>query len=371
MVNKERMVAEFIELVKIDSLSLQERQMADKLKSIIMMLGLDVHEDDAGSRIGGNAGNLIFAVKGIKDVPAVLLMAHMDTVIPGKGKIPLIDGNIIKTDGSTVLGGDDLAGVECILEAIRVLKEDGLRHGDIRVVFTIAEEEGLLGAKYLDYGGISVKYGFVMDNGGPIGNIAIRAPSQNKIDVVVRGKAAHAGVEPEKGVSAIQIACDAISQMRLGRIDEETTANVGKIDGGQVTNIICDMVEVKAEARSRDIHKLEQQTEHMRDCFVKAAVKFGGSVEFNSELMYPAFHIKDDDSIVAVLRKAAENAGLTLKLEATGGGSDTNIINGKGIQAVDVSVGMYKVHSVEEQIQISDLTGAAEFLIEIVSAVVN
>ncbi len=293
-------------------------------------------------------------------------MAHMDTVSPGEGKKPVIEGNIIKSDGTTVLGSDDLAGVECILESLRVLKEQKIQHSDMQVVFSIAEEGGLFGAKNLDYSRIYAKYGFVLDCGGEIGTVAVIAPSQDKIDVTINGKSAHAGMEPEKGVSAISIAAHAISEMKLGRIDEETTANIGIINGGSATNIICDRVYIKAESRSRDENKLAAQTRHMKECFENAAKKYGGSVDFKSALEYPAFRIEKDAPVIRILEKGAKEAGVKLTLEATGGGSDTNILNGKGIQAVDVSVGMDKVHTVEEQICIDDLVKAVEFLVGII-----
>jgi len=369
MVNKERLVGEFMELVKIDSLSRKERQMADLLKSKLERMGYSVIEDDAGSKIGGNSGNLLCTIKGNKNVPAVLLMAHMDTVTPGTGKNPVIEGNMIRTDGNTVLGGDDLAGVACILEAVKILKENNIGHGDIQIAFTVAEETGLLGAKNLDYSRIYAKYGFVMDNGGIIGTVAVSAPSQNEIHVTIKGKAAHAGLEPEKGVSAIQIAADAISHMKLGRLDEETTANIGVINGGHATNIVCDKIEIKAECRSRNESKLMAQTEHMKECFENSAKKFGGSVDFVWEKMYPSYNIAEDEEIIAILQKAAQKTGVKLLLEATGGGSDTNIINGKGIKAVDISVGMDKVHSVEEQINIDDMVKATEFLVAAISSI--
>lgn len=369
MVNRERLVAEFIELISIDSLSRMERQIADALKIKLQNMGIDVYEDNAGKEIGGNSGNLICTVKGQKDVPAILLTAHMDRVAPGKGIKPVFEGNIIKSDGTTILGGDDAAGIECILEAIRIVKENNISHGDIQIAFTIAEEGGLFGAKHLDYGKIYAKYGFVLDSGGPIGTVSVKAPSQNKIDITIKGKAAHAGLEPEKGISAIQIASEAISNMKLGRIDDETTANIGIIHGGQATNVICDKLEINAEARSRNQRKLEMQTQHMKKCLEDAAAKFGGLAEFDAKLEYPAFEIKEDQPIIPILRKAAQKTGIELILEATGGGSDTNIINGKGIQAVDLSVGMDKVHSVEEQINIDDLLKAAEFLVNIIQSV--
>lgn len=369
MVNKERMVQEFMELVRIDSLTRQERQMADALKAKLEGMGLPVYEDDAGEKIGGNAGNLIFTVKGTKQVDPILLMAHMDTVVPGIGKKPVIDGEYIKSDGTTVLGSDDLAGVVAILEALRVLKEDNIEHGDIQVAFSVAEEGGLFGAKNMDYSKIYAKYGFVLDSGGGIGNVAVRAPAQNKMYYTIKGKAAHAGMEPEKGINALQILAEAMVNMKQGKIDEETTANIGVVHGGQATNIICDRVEVTAEARSRDREKLDRQTEHMLECFKNAAAKFGGEIAYKVELLYPEFNIKEEDAIVAVLKKAAGIIGRELVLESTGGGSDTNIINGKGIQAVDMGIGMDKVHTVEEQIKIEDLTKSAEFLIAIIKSV--
>ena len=369
MVNRQRLVEEFLELVKIDSLTFKEKEMAGCLKKKLTELGFSVEEDNTGNKIGGNAGNLICKIDGNKNVPAILLMAHMDTVAPGIGKRPIIDGNIIKSDGSTILGGDDVAGIECILEAIRVLKEENIHHGDIIIVFTVAEEGGLWGAKNLDTAKFNAKYAFVMDDGGSIGHVAITAPAQNKIDIVITGKAAHAGVEPEKGISAIQIAAEAISGMKLGRIDDETTANLGIISGGQATNIICDKIEIKAEARSRNMKKLEAQTLHMKACFEKAAEKFGGKVDYKSELLYSSFSISEDEDIIKILNIASKKLGIELKLEATGGGSDTNIINDKGIKAVDISVGMDKVHSVEEQICIDDMVKAAEFLVSIITSV--
>lgn len=366
MVDADRMLNEFLELLKIDSLSRQERQMADRLKSILSGMGILVYEDDAGSKIGGNAGNLITTLEGDKSAPAALLMAHMDTVVPGTGKKPVVKDGIVYSDGSTILGGDDIAGVEVVLETIRVIKEGKVPHGDIQIVFSVAEEGGLHGATNLDYSKIYAKYGFILDSDGDVGTVAVNAPSQNKIDVILKGKAAHAGIEPEKGVNAIQMASRAISNMRLGKVDDETTANIGIINGGQATNIICDRVEIKAEARSRDEKKLHEQTMHMKECFEEAAANYGGSVDFSYSLLYPAFSIKESDTIVAFLKKGALECGLDLKLVATGGGSDTNIVNRKGIQAVDVGIGMQKVHSVEERIAVADMVKAVEFMVSVI-----
>ncbi len=366
MINRERMVSEFKSLVSIDSLSRKERQMADVLTQKMKALGCEVYEDNAGREIEGNTGNLICTLKGNKDIPTLMITAHMDTVEPGTGKKPIEENGIIHSDGTTVLGGDDAAGIECILEVLRVLEEEKLDHGDIQIVFTVAEEAGLFGAKHLDYGRIYAKYGIVLDTGGPIGTIAVKAPSQYRMYVTVKGLAAHAGIEPENGINAIQIASAAISSMKLGRIDFETTANIGVISGGRETNIVCDRLEIKAEARSRDKEKLERQKDHMKECFEKAASDFGGNVDFRAVLEYPSYNISKDAKIIGILEKAAKAAGIELLHEETGGGSDTNIFNGKGIEAVDVSVGMDKVHSVNEQISIDDMVKAAGFVLQTV-----
>ena len=369
MLNKTRLVNEFLELVKIDSLSYKERQMCDTLKQKIQNLGYSPIEDDAGQKVGGECGNIICTIKGSKNVPAILVTAHMDTVVPGIGKKPIVDGDIIKSDGTTILGGDDAAGIAVILETLRVLKEDNIQHGDIQIAFTIAEEVGLLGAKNMDFSKIYAKYGFILDSDGRVGCAAVKAPSQNKIHVVVKGKAAHAGMEPENGISAFSIMAEAIANMKLGRIDEETTANIGIINGGIATNIVCDRVEIEGEARSRQQAKLEAQTDHMRECFEKASKNWGGKVEFTSEIEYPSFNIENDSNIVKILEIAAKKSGFKFEAVVTGGGSDTNIFNSKGIEAVDISIGMEKVHSVQEQISITDMQSSVLFLIAIIESI--
>jgi tripeptide aminopeptidase len=366
MINRDRLVKEFVELVSIDSITRKERRMADKLTEKLTAMGYEVYEDNAGEAIGGDAGNLICTVKGTKDVPAVLLAAHMDTVEPGIGKKPVVDGDVIRSDGTTILGGDDVSGIVCILEAIRTLKESGLEHGGIQIVFTIAEEGGLYGAKNLDYSRIHAKYGFIMDSNGPIGTVAVKAPAQDKILVTVEGKASHAGVSPEKGISAIRVAASAIARMKLGRIDFETTANIGSFNGGRETNIVCERVEIKAEARSRELSKLESQTAHMRECFEQAAAEFGAKADFRADRLYPSFSIDRSAPIMGILEKAAGDIGVELIPEESGGGSDTNIFNGMGIEAVDISTGMEKVHSTEECISIDNMIKAAEFVLSII-----
>jgi len=369
MINRQRLVDEFISLVRIDSLSRQERKMADDLLKKLKDMGYDPYEDDAGSKIGGNAGNVVCHIKGVKQKPALLLMAHMDTVVPGISKNPVIDGDIIKTDGTTVLGGDDAAGIAVILETIRSLKEDGTPFGDLYIAFTVCEEGGLYGARNLDLSKLPVSYAIILDEGGPIGQAAVKAPFYNKFEAIFQGKAAHAGVEPEKGLSAIMMASKAIATMpNFGRIDEESTSNIGIIKGGEVRNIVCESCRIEGEVRSISEEKINRYTEEILDHFRTVAESLGGKVEINLERMYPGFDIKETDDIICLLKKASEISGIPLKLCSTGGGSDTNIINGAGIPAVNTSVGMDKVHSKNECIRISDMEKACRFLTGIIKA---
>jgi tripeptide aminopeptidase len=290
----------------------------------------------------------------------------MDTVSPGKGIKPVIKDGVIYSDGTTVLGGDDKAGIAAILEAIETVIEKGIPHGDIEVVFSIYEEGGLYGAKNLDYTKLKAKKGFVLDSGGNPGEIIIQGPAQNKIYAKFIGKEAHAGVAPENGISAIQMAAEAISNMKLLRIDEETTANIGVISGGEATNIVTKEVKIQGEARSLSDEKLQKQTEHMVKCCEEAAQKFGGRVEVEVDHSYGAFKVEEDAEIVQKVKEACRNIGLEPYTTSSGGGSDTNILNANGIVAVNLGIGERKPHTVEEHIHIKDLENAARLVLEII-----
>ncbi len=367
MINQQRIVDTFISLVSIDSLTRGERQMADALLKRLRDLGLDPSEDGTAAKIGGNAGNLICRVPGNPDLTPVLLMSHMDTVVPGLGKKAVLDGDVIRSDGTTILGGDDLGGVTVILEAIQVLRETSRSHGDVWIAFTVAEESGLFGARNLDTAAIPAKYAFILDDEGPIGTAAIKAPFYNRVLATFKGQAAHAGLEPEKGISAIRMAARAIAELpHFGRIDAETTSNIGIISGGTARNIVTETCTIEGEVRSTDEVKIEHYTDLWVDGMNRTASEMGGTVEILRERMYPGYFLKPEDAIIQVLGRAAGKTGVPLNLHATGGGSDTNVINGKGIPAVDISVGMEQVHSTKECIRISSMVKAAEFLVEIV-----
>jgi tripeptide aminopeptidase len=241
---------------------------------------LEPNEDDAGSKIGGNAGNVVCHIKGEPNKPVLLLMAHMDTVVPGLNKKPVVEGDIIKTDGTTVLGGDDAAGIAVILETIKSLKEDGTPFGDIYTAFTIAEEGGLYGARNLDLSKIPADFAFILDDEGAIGTAAVKAPFYNRYKATFKGRAAHAGLEPEKGLSAIMMASQAIANMPcFGRIDSESTSNIGIISGGQARNIVCDACFIEGEVRSISEDKIAKFTDQILNSFKDSAKKAGGTVE--------------------------------------------------------------------------------------------
>ena len=367
-VNQQRLVDEFLELVKIDSQPKDERLIADALISKMQDLGFAVTEDDSGAKIGGSAGNLIGILEGQKDAPALLFCAHMDRVHPGLGIKPQVKDGVITSDGTTILAADDVAGIAAILEAVRIVQEQKIPHGRLEVLFTVAEEGGLFGAKSVDPGRFQAKAGFFMDAGGPVGTIVTAAPAQKGLEATIHGKAAHAGVAPEEGLSAIIVAAHAVTQMKLGRIDAETTANIGVIEGGAATNIIPDKVKLKGEARSLDNGKLDVQINHMVEVLEAVCAEYGAKADISVEHSYSAFRLTDEDYAVRLAVKAAESMGLKPSIESTGGGSDANIINGYGIPSVVLGMGYTDVHTTAEAISIDQLVKASKYVLSIIAA---
>ena len=366
MINKQRLLDEFLELVQIDSATKDERKIADALLAKFRALGITAEEDDTGDKIQVTAGNLLAVMDGGKDAPALLFCAHMDRVEPGSGIKPQIKDGIISSDGTTILAADDVAGIAAILEGLRIVKERQIPHGRIEILFTVAEEGGLYGAKMLDASKLKAKAGFFLDAGGPVGTIVVQAPAQKNFRAVIHGKAAHAGVAPENGISAIVVAAQAIAKMNLGRIDQETTANIGLIRGGEATNIIPDRVELIGEARSRSSAKLEKQVEHMEEVIRRTCSDYGVSADIKVSDSYGAFSLNQNDFVVKLACQAAEAMGLEPRLESTGGGSDANIINGYGISSVVLGMGYDHVHTTSEVMPIDQLVAAAAYVVSII-----
>lgn len=367
--NKDRLINEFIELVQIDSETGYEAEISKVLHTKFQALGLDIKEDEAATKINHTANNMICHLKGdMPNAPRLFFTAHMDTVTPGKGIKPQIDGDYITSDGTTILGADDKAGIAVIFEVIRQLKEQKLSHGDIQFVITVGEESSLAGAKVLDASLLQADYGYALDSDGAIGSIVTTAPYHAKIRSVISGKSAHAGVAPEKGVSAITVAAKSVAKMKLGRIDEETTANIGYFQGGKSTetNVVVDTVEIVAEARSLSEQKLTDLTAQMQKAVEETANQFGGKADVDIEVMYPGFHYTASDHVVQLAQQAATKLGLPSTLLQSGGGSDANIFNGYGIPTVNLSVGYEHIHTTKERIHTDHLVDLTGFVLGII-----
>lgn len=370
MVNHERLLNEFLELVQIDSETKYETEIAKVLTKKFTDLGVEVFEDDTTAQTGHGAGNLICTLQGTKEgVDTIYFTSHMDTVVPGKGVKPSIKDGYVVTDGTTILGADDKAGLAAMFEVLRVIKEQNLPHGTIQFIITVGEESGLHGAKALDPSLLKAKYGYALDSDEKVGNIVVAAPTQAKINATIFGKTAHAGVAPEKGISAITIAAKAIAKMPLGRIDEETTANIGRFEGGGPTNIVADRVDILAEARSLLPEKMEEQVRKMKDAFETVAMEMGGRAEVDVEVMYPGFKFGEGDHVVEVAKKAAVKIGRSCELLKSGGGSDANVIAGFNIPTVNLCVGYEDIHTTNEKMPIEELNKLAEMVIAIIEEV--
>ena len=372
MINSGRLRDLFLELVSTDSESRAEAPVARKLAEIMTGLGAAVTTDNAGDAVGGNTGNVICRLPGTAThAPPVFLCAHMDTVKPGIGVKPVVDGDIIRTDGTTILGGDDKAGCSIIVETIRALQENNLPYPDLEVIFTICEEVGLLGAKNLDVSQLRARTGFVLDADN-VDTIFTRGPASNHMEWTITGLAAHAGVAPDKGLNAIKIASDAIAGMRLGRIDAQTTANIGVISGGLATNIVPERVQVAGETRSHSLDALSAQTEHMDSRFHDAAGRYvlttddgqtvTARVESHIVNSYGLLNVPTDTPILQMMVAAGRRIGREIRLDSTGGGFDANVLNQRGMQVVPLSTGMRAIHTVNEWIDVRDMVATAEVL---------
>lgn len=360
MVNQDRLVKTFLELIQIDSPSGEEENMALEISKRLTSLGFKVQRDTYGN---------VIAKKGGEGEP-LILNAHMDTVEPGRGIKPIIEGDVIKTDGSTVLGGDPKAGVSAILEAITSVTEDKKKHYPIEAIFTRNEEDGLLGAVHLDYSMVTAKKGITFDGGEEVHYIHISAPGYNRVDLTITGRSAHAGAEPEKGISAIKIAAEIISKMEVGRIDDETTANIGLIEGGSARNAVPEKVHLKAEIRSRDLKKLEKHSEHFEKVINDVMLKHPeASFQLDMHREFDPYLFEENHQVLQQVVKAFKDAGVKAELIKSGGGTDVNIFHNHGIEAVVVGDADYDAHTTREYVLISQLLVAAKFAEKLILAI--
>jgi len=377
-IDRDRLADTFRQLVSIDSPSREEKGMADCIRKILKEeTGAEVIEDRSQSQTGSESGNIIARIPGTEKVTPLFFNAHMDTVEPGRGIKAVLKDGIFHSDGSTVLGADDKAAVAILIEVARLLKEHRVSHGPIEFLFTVCEEIGLLGAKSLDTALLEAKAGYVLDSDDP--EVLInQAPCAVRFKVRVVGKAAHAGLNPELGINAIQVAARALGEVPIGRIDEYTTANIGLIRGGKATNIVPEEVELEGEIRSHNPQKLKEVWDQILGAFHRIVLEFNpgekhcqenpGFPLIKTELIddYPLMSVFEGHPVITTAVKAAKGLGRELRLNMTGGGSDANIFNSKGLAAVIMGVGMQNVHSTSEYIRLDDMTAAAELVLEII-----
>jgi tripeptide aminopeptidase len=356
----------FLELAAIPSPPGEERAVADRVAAELNDIGLAVDEDDAGIRIGATAGNLHSRLEPTAAGTPIFLCAHLDTVPPEGPIEPVVEDGVVRSAGATILGADNKSAVTAMLEAARRLIADGRPHAGVELLFTPMEEVGLRGAGAFDTGRLAARVGFVYDQAGPIGEVILGAPHLMTIDVTFRGRAAHAGMAPEEGRSAIAAAARAIADMRLGRLDEETSANVGTITGGVARNIVPDTCTFNAEARSHDESKLADAVQEVLDACSFAASLTGCEVETEVERVFRGYRFRREDEPVRLARAALERSGYVPTFALSGGGADANIFNTRGLACLNLANGMTDIHSPEERIAVADLEAMVEVTLALV-----
>lgn len=377
-VDAERLAREFVALCETESLSQSEAKVCRRLKEVFTELGAEsVIEDQSAAQTGADCGNLLVRFSGTLPLPPLFFACHMDTVGPAQGIRVQRQDDLFTSRGDTVLGGDDKSGIVACIEAMRVLRETGTAHRPVELLFTTCEEIGLLGAKAFDVGMLTAKEGYALD-GGSFGEVDIRAPALNRLIVTVSGVAAHAGAHPEWGVSAIILAAKALADMPQGRVDKESTINFGLIQGGTAINIVPDKVVVEGEVRSHNPEKLAQLTEAVRNRFVNTARHWtdpGGAargkprIEVQVKPEFPVMQLAEQAPVIRRIDQAAASLGLNLRHGETGGGSDANILNGKGLITAVVGTGMTNIHATNEQIALADMTGLTRLLLALLTDV--
>ncbi len=368
---KDNIVDYFIQMVRINSESGHEKEFAAFITDELLELGAKIEIDGFSIGEKDGSGNIFASFPGDIELEPILFCCHLDTVKPGIDIEPIIEDGIIRSKGNTILGSDDKSGIAQLLFALKKLKENNVPLPPIEMLFTSCEEIGLLGAKHFDNSVLKSKQGFALDS-MKIGDIVIAAPAQNTIQIEFTGRKAHAGFEPEKGVNAIKVTAEAVKDMKLGRIDEETTANLGVIYGGQANNIVPDSVIVTGEVRSHSEEKLESYT---RELFLNAQTAVNNSTDsglkVDSSREYHSFSLNPELPYLQIAAEAFREIGVEPVFTKAGGGSDANVLNKDGIKVAVIGTGMDKVHTCEEQIRVRDLEMGTVWIEEFINLYVN
>ena len=375
-VNRERLAANFTELCEIDSPSRQEGRISLRLQQIFRDLGaLAIMEDDSSSRTGSECGNLIIRFAGNADLAPIFFSCHMDTVQPANGVRVKRIGDLFTSAGDTILGSDDKSGIAACIETMRLLQETNRAHRPVEFIITTCEEIGLVGAKALDPTLIQASEGYALDSSG-FARVITHAPAANRLTITVGGVAAHAGLHPEWGVSALILAAHALAEVPNGRIDEETTANFGTISGGAASNIVPEKVVIEGEVRSHSEIKLERVTGEIRDIFESTvaawtdptgSAKGTPSVSVEIRQDFPLMRLEKEERVIRRVEAAARSIGMELTYERAGGGSDANIFNGHGLATAIIATGMTNVHSTREQVELQDMVDLTRLLIALLT----
>jgi tripeptide aminopeptidase len=358
----------FLELATIPSPSGSERHVAERVSEEVRGLGLTCEADDSGPRIGSDSGNLYVRIPGTAPGTPIFFCAHLDTVVPVGPIEPVVEDGVVRNGAGTILGADNKAALVAMLEGVRRLLVENRPHAGVELVFTTREETGCEGAAAFDHTRLEAKVGFVYDHAAPVGDVVVSAPYQRTIDAVFKGRAAHAGINPEEGRSAIQAAARAISDLRLGRIDDETTANVGRIEGGTARNVVPDRCLLVADARSRDEDKLIVLTQEMVDAFAFAASVTDCDVETSIAELYRGYRLGKGDPALQLAFDGLSRAGFEPRGVAVGGGADANVFNARGVPCVVLANGMADIHSPNEHIAVCDLDAMVDVTLEIVAS---
>lgn len=369
-VDEKRLVDLFTQLVRIDSISFQEKKMVETIKENLENIGIQAIEDDAGEQIGGNAGNVYTKIEGELEGETLLFSAHLDTVEPGIGKEAKVEDTKIVSAGQTILGADDLGGVAVLLEAIRILKEHQIPHRNLELIFPVAEEVYGKGSAVFDYSKVKAKEAYVLDLSGKVGTASLQEPTLLSFSIQIIGKGAHAGFEPEKGINAIAVAADAIHDCKQGRISEDTTLNFGKIEGGSVTNAVPKQVEILGEIRSYQHEKALKHMQEVERTFQKHAKTYGAQVNIESQICITAYQIQQTESVVKRFDRVCKEIGLQPQYTKTFGGSDNNNFIKHNIKGIVLASAMEKVHTTEEYLEVSELKKSLQLVLALMTSTV-
>ncbi|MCU0846658.1 MAG: M20/M25/M40 family metallo-hydrolase [Spirochaetes bacterium] len=359
-VNARRLIKTFTDLAAISSPSWKEEGVARYISARLDELGVKHEKLECG-----DSCNLLARVDGNPGKAPILFSCHMDTVGPCDNVVPVVTGKKITSDGTTVLGSDDKSAIAAFLEGLQVIRETGMDHGRIEILFSCAEEIGLKGIKLFDMSLLKCRYAFVFDSSGEVGRIITAAPFQSTMEIFITGKSAHAGIEPERGINAIKALSEIISRLPSGRLDEETTMNVGIITGGIATNIVPEKASCRLEVRSIDKKKMMKHEKKVRETCRSVSKKTGTRCRIERTLEYSGFSIDGGEDIIRIVTDSMRKLGMRPVLEKSGGGSDTNVFNRSGIRAINLSSGMRNVHSTKEYILIKDLVNCARLVVSL------